>query len=64
LVGIGALGAFTVGALAYSAYAYVPVDQPLCAGETEDGCILRWTSVPAAEDPGVLVPACVQYCPR
>ena len=65
LVGIGTLGAFTVGALAYSPYGYVPVSrQVLCTGTTEDGCILRWTSVPAQEDPSVLIPQCVQYCPQ
>jgi len=64
LVPIVALGAFTVGAIAYSAYAYVPVEQPLCSGTTEDGCILRWTNVPAQDDPTVLVPQCVTYCPQ
>jgi hypothetical protein len=64
LIAIASLSAFTVGAIAYSAYAYVPVAAPVCAGETEDGCILRWTEVPAVDDPGVLIPQCVQYCPR
>ena len=64
LVPIAALGAVTVGALAYSAYGYVPVEQPLCVGETEDGCIMRWAQVPAQEDPSVLVPQCVTYCPQ
>jgi hypothetical protein len=64
LVPIVALGAVTIGAVAYSAYAYVPVGEPVCAGMTEDGCILRWTEVPSSEDPSVLVPQCVQYCPR
>jgi len=64
LVAVGTLGAFTVGAVAYSAYGYVPVSEPVCAGETEDGCILRWTTVPAQEDPSVLIPQCVQYCPQ
>jgi hypothetical protein len=64
LVPIVALGALTVGSIAYAAYGYVPVDAPLCEGVTEDGCLLRWTEVPAADDPSILVPQCVQYCPR
>ncbi len=64
LVPVVALGALTVGAIAYSAYGYVPVEAQLCSGTTEDGCILRWTNVPAAENPSVLVPQCVSYCPR
>jgi hypothetical protein len=65
LVAIGTLGVLTVGAVAYSAYGYVPLQEPVCSGEGDTpGCILRWTNVPSAEDPGVLVPACVQYCPR
>lgn len=64
LVPVVALGALTVGALAYSAYAYVPVEAPMCTGTTEDGCILRWTNVPAQDDPSVLVPQCVTFCPQ
>jgi hypothetical protein len=62
LVPIVALGALTVGAIAYSAYGYVPVEQPLCGGIDEDGCMLRWTDVPTTT--GELVPQCVSYCPR
>lgn len=64
LAPVVALGALTVGALAYSAYAYVPVEAPVCTGVTEDGCLLRWTNVPAQDDPSVLIPQCVSYCPR
>ena len=61
VVPIVALGALTVGAIAYSAYAYVPVEQPVCTGYTEDGCFLRWAEVPTVE--GELIPQCVTYCP-
>jgi len=61
VVPIVALGAFTVGALAYAPYAYLPVAEPVCTGYTEDGCILRWTEVPTEQ--GDLVPQCVTYCP-
>jgi len=64
LVAIGTIGLITVGAVAYSPYGYVPVAEPVCGGTTEDGCILRWTTVRAAEDPSVLIPQCVQYCPQ
>jgi len=62
VVPIVALGAFTVGALAYAPYAYLPVAEPVCSGYTEDGCVLRWTEVPTEQ--GDLVPQCVTYCPR
>ena len=62
LVPIISLGAFTLGAVAYSAYGYVPVAEPVCTGYTEDGCIFRWTEVPTRE--GVPIPQCVAYCPR
>jgi hypothetical protein len=61
VVPIVALGAFTIGAIAYAPYAYLPVAEPVCEGYTEDGCILRWTEVPTEE--GDLVPQCVTYCP-
>jgi len=62
VVPIVALGVFTIGALAYAPYAYLPVSEPVCAGYTEDGCVLRWTEVPTEE--GDLIPQCVTYCPR
>ena len=61
LIPIAALTAITVGAVSYRAYAYVPVEQPLCAGPTPEGCELRWTEVPTPE--GDLIPQCVAYCP-
>jgi hypothetical protein len=61
VVPIVALSALTIGAIAYSPYAYVPVGAPVCTGYTEDGCFLRWTEVPTAE--GELIPQCVAYCP-
>jgi hypothetical protein len=61
VVPIVALGALTIGAIAYAPYAYVPVEEPVCTGYTEDGCFFQWTEVPTAE--GELVPQCVTYCP-
>ena len=61
-VPLAALGILTVGALAYSAYAYAPVAEPICTGYTDDGCFFRWGEVPTPE--GDLIPACVTYCPQ
>jgi hypothetical protein len=61
-VPLAALGLLTVGAVAYSAYAYAPVEGPYCAGTTEDGCLLQWREVPTPE--GDLIPQCVVYCPQ
>lgn len=61
LVPLAAIAGLTIGAIAYSAYAYVPVEARYCSGFTEDGCELRWTEVPT--DEGDLVPQCVAYCP-
>jgi hypothetical protein len=60
LVPIAALSAFVVGADAYYADGYVPVPAPVCTGITEDGCRLRWQSVPTEE--GDSDYQCVQYC--
>lgn len=62
LVPIAALAALSVAGVAYAAYAYVPVEQPLCAGPTPEGCQLQWTEVPTPE--GDLIPQCVAYCPQ
>ena len=62
VVPIVALGALTIGAIAYAPYAYVPVGEPVCTGYTADGCFLRWAEVPTVE--GELIPQCVTYCPR
>jgi hypothetical protein len=61
LVPLAALGALTIGGVAYAAYGYVPVEQPYCDGYTEDGCQFMWTDVPT--DEGDIVPQCVTYCP-
>ena len=60
-IALSAIAALTIGAIAYSAYAYVPVEQPVCAGYTDDGCVLRWQEIMTVE--GELVPQCVTYCP-
>jgi hypothetical protein len=62
VVPIVALGAVTVGALAYTPYAYVPVTAPVCTGYTADGCFFRWTDVQTAD--GGVIQQCVAYCPR
>jgi hypothetical protein len=61
LVSLGLIAGFSVGAVAYSAYGYLPVDEPYCTGITEDGCELRWQDVPTPE--GDLIPQCVTFCP-
>jgi hypothetical protein len=61
LVPIAVLTGLTIGAVAYSAYGYLPVEQNYCDGFTEDGCQLQWTDVPTEE--GDVVPQCVTYCP-
>jgi hypothetical protein len=60
-VPLAVLGGFTLGSIAYSAAAYVPVEAPYCAGITEDGCELRWQEVPTED--GFTVPQCVAFCP-
>ncbi len=61
LVPLAALGVITVGAVSYRAYGYVPVEEPVCTGQTPDGCELRWQEVATPE--GDLIPQCVQFCP-
>ena len=58
---LAAITAILVGGIAYSAYAYVPVEQPLCLGYTDDGCELRWQEVMTVE--GDAIPQCVTFCP-
>jgi hypothetical protein len=41
---------------------YVALAQPACSGVTENGCTLRWQSVPFEGGDGDV--QCVQYCPR
>ena len=61
LVPLALIAGFSVGAIGYSAYGYLPVDEPYCTGYTDDGCELRWQDVPTPE--GDVIPACVTFCP-
>ena len=51
LIPLIALGTFAVGYETYSADGYVPLEEPVCSGFSEDGSRLRWMAVPT-EDGG------------
>jgi hypothetical protein len=58
---LSALSVFVVGGSSYYPYAYISAPEPICEGETEDGCILKWEEVPTLEGPRLF--QCVAYCP-
>jgi hypothetical protein len=60
-VALSALTALAVGGATYYPYAYVSAPAPVCEGETDDGCLLRWEEVPTVEGPREF--QCVAYCP-
>jgi hypothetical protein len=60
-VALSALTAVAVGGATYYPYAYVAAPAPVCEGETDDGCLLRWEEVPTVEGPREF--QCVAYCP-
>jgi hypothetical protein len=60
-VGLGALSTIMVGSAQYYPYAYIDAPAPLCEGLTEDGCQLRWQTVPIVGGPPDY--QCVAYCP-
>lgn len=60
-VALSALSVLAVGGAAYYPYAYVSAPAPVCEGETDDGCLLRWEEVPTVEGPREF--QCVAYCP-
>jgi hypothetical protein len=60
-VALSALSVIAVGGAAYYPYAYVAAPQPLCEGETDEGCVLQWDEVPTVEGDTAL--QCVAYCP-
>jgi hypothetical protein len=60
-VALSALTAVAVGGATYYPYAYVSAPAPVCEGETDDGCLLRWEEVPTVEGPREF--QCVAYCP-
>ena len=51
LIPLIALGTFAVGYETYYADGYVPLEEPVCSGFSEDGSRLRWMAVPT-EDGG------------
>jgi hypothetical protein len=62
LAAVGGLSALAIGSRYYYPYAYVPLRERLCTGETPEGCELDWAEVPT--DDGALEQQCVAYCPR
>ncbi len=58
---LSALSVLLIGGASYYPYAYLSAPEPVCEGETEDGCILEWQEVPTLEGPRVF--QCVAYCP-
>jgi len=61
LLAISTLGVFIFGGADYYPYAYISATGPYCEGVTDDGCVLRWETVPTLEGPSVF--QCVAYCP-
>ena len=62
LVPLVALGTFVVGAETLYAEGYIPVEEPVCTGYSEDGSLMRWMAVPT-EDGGSEY-QCVAYSPQ
>jgi len=58
---LSALSVLLIGGATYYPYAYLSAPEPVCEGETEDGCILQWQEIETLEGPRVF--QCVAYCP-
>ncbi len=58
---LSALSILFIGGATYYPYAYLSAPQPVCEGETEDGCVLQWQEVETVEGPREF--QCVAYCP-
>jgi hypothetical protein len=58
---LSALSVLVIGGATYYPYAYLSAPEPVCEGETEDGCTLQWQEVETLEGPRVF--QCVAYCP-
>jgi hypothetical protein len=58
---LSALSVLFIGGATYYPYAYLSAPEPVCEGETEDGCTLQWQEVETLEGPRVF--QCVAYCP-
>ena len=58
---LSALSVLVIGGATYYPYAYLSAPEPVCEGETEDGCTLQWQEVETLEGPREF--QCVAYCP-
>jgi hypothetical protein len=58
---LSALSVLIIGGSTYYPYAYLSAPEPVCEGETEDGCTLQWQEVETLEGPREF--QCVAYCP-
>jgi hypothetical protein len=58
---LSALSVLFIGGASYYPYAYLSAPEPICEGETEDGCILQWQEIETLEGPRLF--QCVAYCP-
>jgi hypothetical protein len=58
---LSALSVLLIGGATYYPYAYLSAPEPVCEGETDDGCILQWQEIETLEGPRVF--QCVAYCP-
>jgi hypothetical protein len=58
---LSALSVLVIGGASYYPYAYLSAPEPVCEGETEDGCILQWQEIETLEGPRLF--QCVAYCP-
>ncbi|SRR6266545_1305304 len=58
---LSALSVLIIGGATYYPYAYLSAPEPVCEGETEDGCILQWQEIETLEGPRLF--QCVAYCP-
>ena len=58
---LSALSVLLIGGATYYPYAYLSAPEPVCEGETEDGCTLQWQEVETLEGPREF--QCVAYCP-
>jgi hypothetical protein len=58
---LSALSVLFIGGATYYPYAYLSAPEPVCEGETEDGCILQWQEIETLEGPRLF--QCVAYCP-
>jgi hypothetical protein len=58
---LSALSVLVIGGATYYPYAYLSAPEPVCEGETDDGCTLQWQEIETLEGPTLF--QCVAYCP-